>query len=240
MQPAAQIHGAKAEEAAQQERIAPGAIGDFCRRVDGVQARRDERAEQNAHRQAGRQHAAGKARETARYVFGHKHPGARHFAAHGRALEDAHQEQQQRGGQADGGVGRQQADQQGRHGHHQDGQGEHALAPEQVAEVGHDDAAQRTHHVAGGEDAEGLQQTQPFRHFRREEQLADGVGKEDEDDEIVEFQRAAEGGQRQGFIVLLGEGTACGVDCGGVGSRHVSRSCVLSEIARPSIRISAV
>ena len=94
--------------------------------------------------------------------------------------------------------------------------------------------------AVGGEDAEGLQQAQPVRHFRREEQLADGVGEEDEDDEIVEFERTAECGQRQGFIVLLGEGTACGVDCGGIGSRHVSRSCVLSEIAGPSIRISAV
>jgi hypothetical protein len=36
---------------------------------------------------------------------------------------------------------------------------------------------------------------QPVRHFGREEQLADGVGEEDEDDEIVEFQRAAQRGE---------------------------------------------
>jgi hypothetical protein len=79
-----------------------------------------------------------------------------------------------------------------------------------IAEVRHDDAAQRTHHVAGREDAEGLQSAQPVRHFGREEQLADGVGKEDEDDEIVEFQCAAQRGEGQGLVVLARERT-CGL-----------------------------
>jgi hypothetical protein len=81
--------------------------------------------------------------------------------------------------------------------------------------VRHDDAAQRTHDVAGREDAEGLQGAQPVRHFGREEQLADGVGEEDEDDEIVEFQRAAQRGEGQGFVVLAREWT------GSLGVGHV-------------------
>ncbi|MNS99700.1 hypothetical protein D3C72_1341090 [compost metagenome] len=60
----------------------------------------------------------------------------------------------------------------------------------------HDDAAQRSRQIAGGENAEGLHQAQPLGHVGGEEQLADHSGEEDEDDEIVEFQRAAKGGQR--------------------------------------------
>ena len=74
-----------------------------------------------------------------RYVFRDKHPGARYFAADGRALDDAHQQQQKRRPQADLRVGRQQAHDQGRHGHHEDAQREHLLAAEQVAKVRHDD-----------------------------------------------------------------------------------------------------
>jgi hypothetical protein len=98
-------------------------------------------------------------------------------------------------------VGRQQAHQQGRHRHQEDAQGEHALASEQVAEVGHDDAAQRPRQVAGGEDAEGLQLAQPLRHLGGEEQLADHRGEEHEDDEVVELQRTAQGGEREGLVV---------------------------------------
>ncbi|EEF27314.1 conserved hypothetical protein [Ricinus communis] len=220
MQPAAQIHGTETKHPAQQERPAPGAGQHLGRLPDGVEARGHQRAKQDAEGQAGGQHAAGVAGVARRHVLGHEHPGAGYLAAHRRALQHAHQQQQQRGGQADAGVGRQQADGQRRHGHQQDRQREHALAAQQVAKVRHDDAAQRPHHVAGGEDAEGLQGAQPFRHLGREEQLADGVGEEDENDEIVEFQRAAEGGQRQCLVILAGQrprGGGCG---------HMRRSLV--------------
>ena len=42
--------------------------------------------------------------------------------------------------------------------------------------------------VAGGEDAEGLELAQPLSNVRREEELADDHGEEDEDDEVVEFE----------------------------------------------------
>ncbi len=76
------------------------------------------------------------------------------------------------------------------------------LRPEQVAEVRHDDAAQRTRQIARREDAVGLHLTQPIRHVGREEQLRDHCRKEDEDDEVVELQRSAQGGQRQRPVVV--------------------------------------
>ena len=101
---------------------------------------------------------------------------------------------QERRGDADAGMGRQQAHQQGRHRHQQHAEHEHALAPDAVAEVRHDDAAERSRQIAGGEDAEGLQLAQPFGHVRRKEQLRDDRREEDEDDEVVELERAAERG----------------------------------------------
>ncbi|MNT03896.1 hypothetical protein D3C72_1384530 [compost metagenome] len=68
--------------------------------------------------------------------------------------------------------------------------------------MGHNDAAQRTREIACGKNAEGLYLAQPFRDIRREEEFAHDGGKEDEDDEIVKLQRAAEGRERERFVVL--------------------------------------
>jgi hypothetical protein len=59
--------------------------------------------------------------------------------------------------------------------------------------------------VAGREDAEGLQQAQPVRHGCREEQLADDLGEENENDEIVELERAAKCGKRERLVILAGQ-----------------------------------
>lgn len=86
-------------------------------------------------------------------------------------------------------------------------------APEVVGKMGHQDAAQRSRQVASDEDAEALQQAQPLGHLRRKEQLAEGQGKEHEDDEIVDFQRAAQRRQAQGPVVAAAEpGRASGID----------------------------
>ena len=52
---------------------------------------------------------------------------------------------------------------------------------------------------AGGEDAEGLELAQPLGNVGREEELADDHGEEDEDDEVVEFEGAAQRRQAQGL-----------------------------------------
>ncbi|CZZ84643.1 Uncharacterised protein [Enterobacter asburiae] len=120
-----------------------------------------------------------------------KHPCARHFTANRRALKDAHQQQQQRSKDAHRGIGGQQTNGQRRHGHQQNAKGKHILAPDQIAKVGHDNAAQRTRQISGGKNAEGLHLTQPFRDIRREEEFSHHGGEENKDDEVVKFQRAA-------------------------------------------------
>ncbi|MNP32742.1 hypothetical protein D3C76_1259420 [compost metagenome] len=158
VQPAAQVHREQAEHPPQQERDTPSVIGHFARGIDTVDQRGDQRAEQDARSQAGRQRAAGVTGIACRDVLGDEHPGPRHLTANRRALDHAHQQQQDRRPQADLCISGQQAHDQGRQGHHEDAQGEHLLAPQQVAEVRHDDAAQRPRQVTGGEDAEGLHQ----------------------------------------------------------------------------------
>ena len=196
VQPAAQVHREQAEHAAQQERDPPGVIRDLHRGVEAVDRRGDQRTQQDARRQTAGQGAAGVTDMPLRDVFGNEDPGARHFTANRRALDHPHQQQQDRRPHADLRISRQQAHDQGRHRHHENAQGEHLLATQQVAEVRHHDAAQRPRQVAGGEDAEGLHQAQPLGHVRREEQLAHHRGEEHEDDEVVELQRAAQGRQR--------------------------------------------
>ena len=75
--------------------------------------------------------------------------------------------------------------------------------------MGHDDAPQRTRQVTGGENAKSLHLAQPFGNIRREEELADDGGEENENDKVIKLQRAAQGGQRQRFIILAVERSVC-------------------------------
>ena len=118
--------------------------------------------------------------------------GAGVLATGGEPLQAARQRQQQRGKQADAGVGRQQADQRGGAGHQQHGDRQHALAPDAVAEDAEDDAAQRTQGERHGEHREGLQQRQG-RVARREEQRGDGHGEEAVDGEVEPLDEVADG-----------------------------------------------
>jgi hypothetical protein len=140
-------------------------------------------------------------------------PPAGDFPADGGPLQDPQQQQQQGGDDAEHGVGGQQADQQGRQGHQDDAEGEHPLEADEIAKVGHDDAPQGAGQVAGGEDAEGLELAQPLGNVGREEELADDHGEEDEDDEVVEFEGAAQRRQAQGLVILSIEGATVVVRC---------------------------
>lgn len=71
--------------------------------------------------------------------------------------------------------------------------------------MGHD-ATQRPSQIPGREDAKGLELAQPLRNIGRKEPIADDHGKEDEDDEVIKLQRAAEGCEGQRFEVLPVEG----------------------------------
>ena len=217
VQPAAQVDRNQAEHPAEQEGHAPGPGGQLLGAEGAVDRAGGQRAEQDAGGEAGGQGAAGEADAPLGHVLGDEHPGPRHLAADRRALNHAQRQQCQRRPDADLRVGRQEAHAQGRHGHHEDAQAEHALAPEQVAEVGHDDAAQGPRQVAGGEDAEGLQLAQPVGHLGGEEQLADHCCEEHEDDEVVELQRAAQGGEREGLEVAAAQGARRGRAAGMLG-----------------------
>ncbi|MNL09869.1 hypothetical protein D3C87_1306470 [compost metagenome] len=155
-----------------------------------------------------------------RRVLGDEHPRARHLAAHGRALENPQSQQQQWCEVTDLRVGRHDPDQQARQRHHQDAQAENLFAPEPVGEMRHQDPAQRPCQITGDEDPEALQQAQPLGHFRWEEQLAQGQREKHENDEIVDFQRPAEGRETQGLVVRAAERRRARI---GVGS-HVKNS----------------
>ncbi len=216
VQPAAQVHGDDAEHPAEHEGQTPAPFAHLDRAHAAVDGGGHQGAEQYAGGQPCREGAAGDANPFGGHVLGHEHPGTGDLTTDGRPLHDAQQQQQQRCGYAEGRIGGQQADQQGWQRHQDDAQGEHALAADEIAEVGHDDAAEGAGQVAGGEDAEGLELAQPLGNIGREEQLAYHHGEEDEDDEVVEFEGAAEGRQAQGLVILSVEGAIMvmrGADC---------------------------
>lgn len=76
------------------------------------------------------------------------------------------------------------------------------FTPDQIAKVGHDDAAEWTRKITRRKNAEGLNLAQPFRDIRREEEFSHNGSKKDKNDEIVELQRAAKGSERERFVVL--------------------------------------
>ncbi|SVJ75719.1 Uncharacterised protein [Klebsiella pneumoniae] len=239
VQPAAQVDREQAEHPAEQEGNPPGVVLHLCRAIEAIDRSSHQRAQQDARRQAGSQRPAGITDMPCRYMLGDEDPSPRHLPANRGALDHPQQEQRQGRPDADLRVGRKQAHDQGRHRHHEDAQGEHALAPEQVAEVGHDHAAQRPRQVAGGEQAEGLQLTQPFRHVRREEQLADHGGEEHEDDEVVELQRSTQGGEGQGLVVAAGQWTL-GRRLGSIRGWHVGIVLFIRSASMSGVRPAGV
>ena len=158
VQPATQVHREQAEHAAHQEWNPPGKVRHFSRRIDRIDRRGHQGTQQDARGQPAGQGAAGVAHMPWRHMLGHEHPGPGHFTTNGRALDHAHQQQQNRCPHANLRIGRQQAHDQGRYGHHEDAQGEHLFAPQQIAKVRHDNAAQRTRQVTRGKNAKGLHQ----------------------------------------------------------------------------------
>jgi hypothetical protein len=106
----------------------------------------------------------------------------------------------------------------------------------------HQDPAQRTREVARDEDPEALQQTQPLGHFRREEQLAEGQREEYENNEVVDFQRTAQGCKPQGLVVRASEGRRARIDVGSHVKElwqaknqgaHGLRKCACGQPVRP-------
>ncbi len=187
----AQEHARDAQHQAEQEGNAPAPGGhhvgwhEFGQHGSG--ARPQQAAEARAHAAHGAQHAA----PSRRRALDQEDHGGRELAADRDALEDAQAGEDDRRRQAERGVARQQPDQEGRHHHRADRQGEGGLAAEAVADIAHDGAAQRPHHVADREHAERRQ------HLRHriglgKERRADRDGEIAVDREVVPFQRVAD------------------------------------------------
>ena len=81
--------------------------------------------------------------------------GTAPFTAGGEALDDTEQDQQDRSPDADLGVGRQHADQRRGGTHHDQGEDQHGLAAEAVAQVAGDDGAERPEQEADADEGEG-------------------------------------------------------------------------------------
>jgi hypothetical protein len=58
----------------------------------------------------------------------------------------------------------------------------------------HNNATQRSRKIASGENSERLELPNPVWNPKRKKQVTDRVRKEDEDNEVVEFEDASQGG----------------------------------------------
>ena len=90
-----------------------------------------------------------------RRVLGHVGGGAAVFTAQRQTLQHAQHDQDHRGRNADRGVVGQQADDEGRQAHDQDGDQEGVLASDHVAQAAEEQRAERPHDEAGGKREQG-------------------------------------------------------------------------------------
>ena len=133
----------RSEDAAEQERHAPAPIVHLVRREDGVDDRRDRRAEQQARNHAHLLETAIEAALVLRRPLDDVGGGRTPFAAGREALHQAREHQQQRRRDADRRIGRQHADQHGADRHQRDGDQQRGLAAMGVADAAQNDAAER-------------------------------------------------------------------------------------------------
>ncbi len=134
-----------------------------------------------------------------RGVFERHQHRASPFAAHGKALRQPQHHHHDRRGNADGGIGRHQADQERRKAHHRQGEHQQRLAPQAVAEMAEEGATDRTRQKADCEGGIGEQQ----RHSRivggKVQLVEDQAGQRGVQDEIVPLDGRADqaGGSSQ-------------------------------------------
>ena len=111
--------------------------------LDGGEQEQHAGGEQVAQRHPGLRPRGPEAATSSVAVLGRHQHRAAPLAADGEALQQPADQQQDRGGDADGGVRRQQADREGGDPHHHQRDDQHLLAPDPVTEVAEDDAAER-------------------------------------------------------------------------------------------------
>ena len=147
------------------------------------------------------------------------------------ALQDAEQDQQDRSGDADRGIGRQESDERGRQAHQDEREDEHLLAAEPVAEVAGDDRAERPEQErdADRREREHLGEAGVrLGHGGEEERREHEAGSLGVDEEVVPLDGGTDEGAGEDLALFSGHapGAWCVGDCG----RHANSvvlGCVL-------------
>jgi len=134
-------------------------------------------------------------------------------------LQQAHQEQQDRRPDADRGVGRQTADQEGAAAHQQDGRDQHRFAAHAIAEMAEEQAAEGTSEEAHGKGRIGRQRADIVVVFGEEQFTEHERRRRAVDEEIVPFQGRSDG-RRHHHVAKLGRGNAA--TCSSYGLSHCS------------------
>ena len=143
--PPAQDHADCADREPDNKRQPRSPSADGSRVEHGGQHRADGGPDQNAGATAEWRKATEKAAAPRRRMLDQKDRGGRVFAADRRSLDEAEQHQQQRCGEADLAIGRQQPNQESRDRHDRYRDGQCPLAPELLADMAKDQPAQRPH-----------------------------------------------------------------------------------------------
>ncbi|MEY9294298.1 hypothetical protein ABH979_007372 [Bradyrhizobium ottawaense] len=131
------------------------------------------------------------------------------LTAERQALGEAQRDQDDRSRDADGGRVRQQADDEGRQTHDQDGDEEGIFAADDVADAAEHDRAERTHQEAGCERQQ-REDVAGCRRIGREELRADDAGQRTVEVEIVPLEDGTErGGENDEPFVLRHPSRAC-------------------------------
>lgn len=140
-------------------------------------------------------------------VLGDEGGGAAVLTARGEALDEAEEDEQDGRPEADGGVGRDQADAEGAQRHHDHGEGEDLLAADTVAERAEVGAAQGAYEERHGEGGERRQQLGGVA-AAGEEHVADGDREIAVDPEVEPFHGVTERGGLHGAFddPLVGDG----------------------------------
>ena len=159
-----------------QERNAPAPGGEigFADRRAGEQDH--QQRQEQAERRGGLDERGVVAALALRRMLGHIGRGSAILAAEREALRQTQRDQDDRRGKADGRGVRQQADDEGRQTHDQDGDEEGVFASDDVADASEHDGAERAHQEAGGE-GEQREDVARCRRIGREELRADDAGR---------------------------------------------------------------
>ena len=153
----ADVVGNEAERASQKKRDAPAPLNNGGLGQNHFQHKGHRGTRQQARGRRCRDERAIAAALLGRGVLSQKHGGTRVLASHREPLHAAQHEQQDGGGQADGLVGRQAADEESGAGHQQNRDGQRLFATLFVAHASPEHGAERTEDEGQGEDGKGHQ-----------------------------------------------------------------------------------